>query len=618
MRTVWHFLALVVKKLWRLITFLRTLCCNLIFLLVVAVIAVGTWQFFQPDTHTGRRALLLNIKGTIVDNPSDTSRLTQLRQSLSGADLERSQLNSVFDVVDTIRQAQEDPNISGMVLSLDQFVGGDTPSLNYIGKALKAFRDNGKPIYATGYNYSQAQYYLASFASEIWLAPDGMVDLHGLSVSSLYYKTLLNKLKVSTHVFRVGTYKSAVEPFLRNDMSDAAREANSRWITAMWKDYLSVVAANRRLTPEQLFPPTATLIEEMKKVGGDAARYALTHRLVDKLYTSAQAEKRLSALFGWDKKQNAVRVVSLYDYSSDDDTSSTDNQRIAVLFAEGTIMSGHSIPGAIGGDTLAAQIREARLDPGIKAIILRVNSPGGSVDASEMIRSELAQARAAGKPVVVSMGGMAASGGYWISTPANYIIAHPDTLTGSIGIFGVAFTLENSLAELGVNSDGVSTSPLAQSDITQPMPAETAQLMQLSIENGYRRFVSLVAKSRGQTPEQIDRIAQGRVWIGRDAKANGLVDQLGDFDDAVQKAAELAKLQNWELDWYVKQPGLFDSLLDQFTLSAQALLPQTLSAWLPAPWRNAVEASWREGIQIKQLNDARHRYALCLNCAVVR
>ncbi|KOQ84995.1 signal peptide peptidase SppA, partial [Enterobacter hormaechei] len=244
--------------------------------------------------------------------------------------------------------------------------------------------------------------------------------------------------------------------------------------------------------------------------------------------------------------------------------------------------------------------------------------PGGSVSASEVIRAELAAARAAGKPVVVSMGGMAASGGYWISTPANYIVANPSTLTGSIGIFGVINTVENSLDYLGVHTDGVSTSPLADVSVTKSLPPEVSEMMQLSIESGYKRFITLVADSRKKTPDQIDQIAQGHVWTGQDAKSNGLVDSLGDFDDAVKKAAELAKLKQWHVDYYQDEPTFFDMVMDSMSGSVRAMLPDALQAYLPAPVATAAKAMRAESDKLAAFNDPQSRYAFCLTCANVR
>ena len=573
MRTLWRFIAGFFKWTWRLLNFVREMVLNLFFIFLVLV-GVGIWmQVSGGDSKetASRGALLLDISGVIVDKPDSSQRFSKLSRQLLGASSDRLQENSLFDIVNTIRQAKDDRNITGIVMDLKNFAGGDQPSMQYIGKALKEFRDSGKPVYAIGENYSQGQYYLASFANKIWLSPQGVVDLHGLATNGLYYKSLLDKLKVSTHVFRVGTYKSAVEPFIRDDMSPAAREADSRWIGELWQNYLNTVAANRQIPAQQ---------------------------------------------FGWSKADENYRAISYYDYALK--TPADNGDGIGVVFANGAIMDGEETQGNVGGDTTAAQIRDARLDPKVKAIVLRVNSPGGSVTASEVIRSELAAARAAGKPVVVSMGGMAASGGYWISTPANYIVANPSTLTGSIGIFGVITTVENSLDSIGVHTDGVSTSPLADVSITKALPPEAQQMMQLIIENGYKRFITLVADARKSTPEQIDKIAQGHVWTGQDAKANGLVDSLGDFDDAVAKAAELAKLKQWHLEYYVDEPTFFDKVMDNMSGSVRAMLPDALQAMLPAPLASVASTVKSESDKLAAFNDPQNRYAFCLTCANVR
>ncbi|EBU7255490.1 signal peptide peptidase SppA [Salmonella enterica subsp. enterica serovar Reading] len=618
MRTLWRFIAGFFKWTWRVLNFVREMVLNLFFIFLVLV-GVGIWMQIGNGSNseqTARGALLLDISGVIVDKPSTNHRLGALGRQLFGASSDRLQENSLFDIVNAIRQAKDDRNITGIVLDLKNFTGADQPSMRYIGKALREFRDSGKPIFAVGENYSQGQYYLASFANKIWLSPQGQVDLHGFATNGLYYKTLLDKLKVSTHVFRVGTYKSAVEPFIRDDMSPAAREADNRWIGELWQNYLHTVSANRQISPQQLFPGAQAIIDGLTSVGGDTAKYALDHKLMDALASSADVEKALTKQFGWSKTENNYRAISYYDYSlkTPADTGGT----IAVIFANGAIMDGEETPGNVGGDTTASQIRDARLDPKVKAIVLRVNSPGGSVNASEVIRAELAAARAAGKPVVVSMGGMAASGGYWISTPANYIVASPSTLTGSIGIFGVINTVENSLSSIGVHSDGVSTSPLADISMTKALSPEVQQMMQLSIEYGYKRFITLVADARKRTPEQIDKIAQGHVWTGEDAKANGLVDSLGDFDDAVAKAAELAKLKQWHLDYYQDEPTVLDMVMDSMTGSVRAMLPEAIQAMLPAPLVSAANTVKAEGDKLAAFNDPQNRYAFCLTCANVR
>lgn len=616
MRTVWRFIAGFFKWTWRLLNFVRELVLNLFFILLVLV-GVGIWMQLSSTTeHSTRGALLMDISGVVVDKPSPSSKLSVIGRQFFGASSDRLQENSLFDIVQTIRQAKDDRNITGIVLDLKNFAGGDQPSMQYIGKALREFRDSGKPVYAVGDSYSQAQYYLASFANKIWLSPQGVVDLHGFATNGLYYKTLLDKLKVSTHVFRVGTYKSAVEPFIRDDMSPAAREADSRWIGELWQNYLNTVAANRQVTAQQIFPGAQGVLDGLRKVDGDTAQYALDNKLVDNLGSSADIEKAMTKAFGWSKADNNYSAISMYDYAVK--TPADTGSSIAVVFANGAIMDGEETPGNVGGDTTAAQIRDARLDPKVEAIVLRVNSPGGSVSASEVIREELAAAKAAGKPVVVSMGGMAASGGYWISTPADYIVASPSTLTGSIGIFGVINTVENTLDSIGVHTDGVATSPLADMAMTKALTPEVQQMMQLSIENGYKRFITLVAQSRKSTPEAIDKIAQGHVWTGEDAKANGLVDSLGDFDDAVAKAAELAKVKTWHIDYYQSEPTFFDMVMDNLSGSVRASLPQALQAYLPAPLANATNAVKAESDKLAVFNDPQNRYAICLTCANIR
>lgn len=618
MRTLWRFIAGFFKWTWRLLNFVREFILNL-FLVVLILICTGIYfQFSSSSTpaEPQKGALIVDLSGVVVDKPSVSNKLSKIGRQLLGSSSDKLKENSLFDVVDAIRQAKGDANITGMVLDLRDFAGADQPSLQYIGKALREFRDSGKQIYATGDSYSQAQYYLASFANKIYLSPQGTVDLHGFATNGLYYKSLLDKLKVSSHVFRVGTYKSAVEPFLRDDMSPAARDADSRWIGELWQNYLNTVSANRQITPEQLFPGAQGVLDGLQKVGGDTAVYAKDSKLVDELASRSLVDQQLTKIFGWDKQAKDYKGTSIYDYQVKDNGSTDGN--IAVIMANGAIMDGDETAGSVGGDTTAMEIREARLDPKIKAIVFRVNSPGGSVTASETIREELAAAKEAGKPVVVSMGGMAASGGYWISTPANYIIASPSTLTGSIGIFGVINTVENTLDSIGVHTDGVSTSPLADISTTKALPPEVQQMMQMSIENGYKNFLGLVAHSRNKTPEQIDQIAQGHVWTGTDAKANGLVDAMGDFDDAVAKAAELAKLKDAKLSWYQDDPNFMDLLFSQMDVSVRAALPETLKAWMPAPMVDVMASMRNQPGLFDNLNDPQNRYAMCLTCAQVK
>lgn len=616
MRTLWRIISGPFRWCWRLLNFIREFILNL-FLIVIIVACLGIYlQLHRTAPDAGKGALLVDLTGVVVEKPSVNSKFSQIGRELLGASSNRLQENSLFDLVDMLRQAKTDNNITGLVLSLKDFAGTDPTSLQYIGKALREFRDSGKPIFAIGDSYNQSQYFLASYANKIYLTPQGAVDLHGLATNNLYYKSLLDKLKINAHIFRVGTYKSAVEPFLRDDMSPDARAADSRWLGQIWQHYLDTVAANRQITPQQLFPGAPAMLASLKAADGDTAQFALQNKWVDQVASRYAIETELTKTFGWNKQKKAINAVSMYDYQVQAKAQKGD--QIAVIIANGAIIDGTETPGSVGGDTTASQIRDARLDPDIKAIVFRVNSPGGSVSASEVIRSELEAARIAGKPVVVSMGGMAASGGYWISTPANYIIAGPSTLTGSIGIFGVINTFENTLSNVGVHTDGVSTSPLADLSITKALPPEFSQMMQLNIENGYKNFITLVGKARHKSPEDVDKIAQGHVWIGSDAKDNGLVDQLGDFDDAVAKAAELAKSKEYYLNWYAEEPSLFDMLLSQTSASIYAHLPVMIQAWLPAPVSQISSLFSAQPGLFSNLNDPQNRYAYCLSCGDIQ
>ncbi|CUX97000.1 signal peptide peptidase SppA [Candidatus Hoaglandella endobia] len=614
MHILWRIVFSPFKWGWHLLNFIHKFILNVFLLIIIiAAVGIGLKIYYLPIKLT-KGALVMDLTGTVVDKPAMNNRLRQWGHELLGTSRDRLQENSMFDVVDKLRQAKNDANITGLVLSLKNFSGADQASLQYIGKALSEFRASGKPSYAVGDSYSQAQYFLASYTNKIYLTPQGAVDLHGIATNNFYYKSLFDKLKINSHIFRVGTYKSAVEPFLRNNMSDAAREADSRWVGKLWQHYLQTVATNRHITPQQLFPGSQEMLSRLYEVDGNPAQFAFNNKWVDEVASRSAIETAMVKAFGWNKRQKDFNGTSMYDYHPTKKTmTQQQDEQIAVIFANGAIVDDPETSGLVGGNTISDQIRDARLDPAIKAIVFRINSPGGSISASEVIRSELAAARTAGKPVVVSMGGMAASGGYWISTPANYIIASDSTLTGSIGIFGVIHTVEGSLDSIGVHTDGVATSPLASMSLTKTLPAELLQMMQLNVENGYHNFLALVAQARHKTPEEIDKIGQGHVWIGSDAAQNGLVDALGDFDDAVSKAAELAQLKQYTLHWYLAKPGLMDFLLSQTRALMYTLLSTVSQTWLPAPVSQMADhLKIGAGIGLNW-NEPQNRYAFCLS-----
>lgn len=600
----------VIKSIWKIINLIREIFLNLIFLIVIILIfgVISLIKEAQTEEITPQQgALLVDLEGVIVDNTFYSDEIYALQNKIYGKKVNTSRENSLFELIEKIAQATTDPNIDSIILKLDNFVGTDMSSLQYIGKYLTKFKEAKKPIYAIGSNFNQSQYYLASYADKIYLTPLGAVNVYGLSANNLYYKTLLDNLKVNTHVFRVGTYKSAIEPFIRNDMSDEAKSNTSRWLNLMWDNYLADISTLRKKAASQLVPEPDVMLSQIKAAGGSMTNYALSNGLID----------NIASYYEFEDEVVSQDTVSIYDYKLKNNQQQTAKKpRIAVVFVNGTITDSGNSSGVAGSQDIVEQLRYIRQDlnkNNIQAVILRVNSPGGSVDASEAIRSELEALQDYEIPIVVSMGGMAASGGYWISTASNYIVASPNTITGSIGIFGIIPTFENSLSHIGVYSDGVSTSPLANQNMAQNLPDELNQLMQLNIDNGYNSFISLVAKARNMTTEQVDKIAQGQVWLGVEASKNGLVDKLGDFDDAVEMAATLANLTDYEIDWQKPEGSWFSD----FYTGLIAILP-----------KSTAEVVFEQLPQAKQLqeqislwdkfHDTQNRYIYCLNCADVR
>ena len=600
----------VIKSIWKGINLIREIFLNLVFLIIILLIISAISlikETKKQDIIPQYGTLIMDLEGVVVDNSLYSDEVYELQNKIYGKRVNLSRENSLFDLVQKISQATSDPNINSMLLKLDNFVGADLSSLQYIGKYLDKFKAANKPIYAIGSNFNQSQYYLASYANKIYLTPLGAVNVFGLSANNLYYKTLLDNLKINTHVFRVGTYKSAIEPFIRDNMSEEARSNTSRWLNLMWDNYLNDISAERKKAPIQLVPSAEKMLSELKSVNGNMAKYALSNGLID----------TISSEFDFELEAKIKQKVSIYDYRLKEDAEETDKEpKIAVVFVNGTITNGANSSNVAGSQDIVKQLRDIRTKlnrDNIQAVVLRVNSPGGSVDASEAIRSELEALRRYQIPIVISMGGMAASGGYWISTASDYIVASPNTITGSIGIFGIVPTFENSLSHIGVYNDGVSTSPLTNNSLTQNLPDELNQFIQMNIDNGYSTFISLVANARNMTSEQVDHIAQGQVWLGSEASKNGLVDKLGDFDDAIDMAATLADIPNYKIDWQKPEGSWFNALYSDMI----AMMP-----------KSAAEVFFEQIPEIKQIKqqvslwdkfqDAQNRYIYCLNCADVK
>ncbi|WP_407506827.1 signal peptide peptidase SppA [Vibrio parahaemolyticus] len=615
MKKLFKFIGLIFKGIWKSITFIRLALANLIFLLMIAV-------FYFAFTYTGEGrpviekefALVMNLSGPIVEQRRYVNPMDSVAGSLLGNEMPKE--NVLFDIVDTIRYAKDDAKVSGLVLALRDLPETNLTKLRYIAKALNEFKASGKPVYAVGDFYNQSQYYLASYADKVYMAPDGGVLIKGYSAYSMYYKTLLEKLDVSTHVFRVGTYKSAIEPFIRDDMSDAARESATRWVTQLWSAFVDDVTTNRNINAKVLNPTMEELLTEMKSVDGDLAQLAVKMGLVDELATRQDIRTLFAKEFGSDGK-DSYNAISYYDYLATIRPDYTlANHDIAVVVASGAIMDGQQPRGTVGGDTVASLLRQARNDEKVKAVVLRVDSPGGSAFASEVIRNEVEALKKAGKPVVVSMSSLAASGGYWISMSADKIVAQPTTLTGSIGIFSVITTFEKGFSKLGINTDGVGTSPFSGDGITTGLSEGASQAFQLGIEHGYKRFISLVGSNRDMTVEEVDKVAQGRVWTGQDALSFGLVDQMGDFDDAVELAAKLANVTDYGIYWVEEPLSPTELFLQEFMNQVKVSLGVDATSLLPKSLQPVAQQFEQDASLLQSFNDPKGQYAFCLNCQV--
>ncbi|ASC56616.1 signal peptide peptidase SppA [Vibrio vulnificus] len=615
MKSLFKLIGLVFKGIWKAITFVRLALTNLIFLLSIAL--VYFIYFYGHDTQPQVEqpsALVLNLSGPIVEQSLYINPMDSFAGSLFGEDIPKE--NVLFDVVDTIRYAKDDEKITGLVLSLRDMPETNLTKLRYIAKALNEFKASGKPVYAVGAFYNQSQYYLASYADKIYLAPDGGVMLKGYSAFNLYYKTLLEKLDVTTHVFRVGTYKSAIEPFVRDDMSPAAKESATRWLTQLWGAFVDDVANNRKIDPKTLNPSMEEFLSQLKSVNGDLAALSIKLGLVDELATRQQLRAQLAEKFGA-SGDDSYKAISYYDYRATmRDNFDVNADDIAIVVASGTIMDGQQPRGTVGGDTVAGLLRQARNDDKVKAVVLRVDSPGGSAFASEVIRNEVQALKDAGKPIVVSMSSLAASGGYWISMSADKIIAQPTTLTGSIGIFSVITTFEKGFNKLGIYTDGVGTSPFSGEGISTGLSKGASQAFQMGIEHGYQRFISLVGNNRDLSLDAVDKVAQGRVWTGYDALQHGLVDQIGDFDDAVAEAAKMAQLENYNLYWVEEPLSPTEQFIQEFMKQVKISMGVDIQSILPPGLQPVAQQMEQHASLLQNFNDPKGYYAFCLNCEV--
>ena len=542
--------------IWRGVDRLRRASINLLFLGVIAVI-VASWWSSQIEPLPTDAALVIAPNGTLVEQRSVRSPISVLQ----GGDGIRQVL--LRDVVDAIRNAATDPRIKVLILEPDGLSGAGLSKLEEIGAAVADFRKAGKKVYAWGKNYNQTQYHLAAQADEVYVNPDGYVLLTGFGRYPTYFKGLFEQIGVKMQVFRVGTYKSFVEPYTRSDMSPEDRDATREYLDAAWQAYQADITAARPKAGARITRYVGEAPELLAAADGDAAKMALDAGFVDGLKSADEWRDFVRGLVGPAADGKGFKHVDLATYIGRvREEAPHPAARVGVVVAQGAIVDGEQPPGVVGGDSVAGLIRQAREDDAIKAVVLRIDSPGGSATASEVIRRELALTRKAGKPVVVSMGSVAASGGYWIAMAADEVWASPTTITGSIGIFAMLPDLSGPMAKLGLTVDGIGTTPLAAGlDPRRPLDPQIGKLLQSSIEHGYKRFLTVVGEARKMSPEAVDQVAQGRVWMGIQAKEKGLVDKLGGLDAALKAAAARAGLTDYDVSYVEKPLSPRDQLL---------------------------------------------------------
>ena len=449
----------------------------------------------------------------------------------------------IEDVSRALELAKSDPKIELVRLELDELAPTPLAKLQDLRSAIEAFKVSGKHVIASGHAFSQSQYYLAATADKLYLHPMGLIELTGCAFYQNYFKSALEKLNVDIHLFRAGEYKSAAEPLVRNDMSESARSANRAWLGTLWEAYKSDIATMRKIDAGRIQTILDAPSKYLTEHDGSLGRLMKAEGLVDELADLHDADSYIASLLH-EERYKDVSTIGYKAYLKATDVvipESPSTNLIGVLTASGNIVNGKQPTGTIGGDTIAGLLRDARFDERIKAVVLRIDSPGGSALASEVIRKEVERVKAAGKPVIVSMGSVAASGGYWIATPADEIWAQPTTITGSIGVFGLMGNVDRGLNSIGIHTDGLGTTAIAgglRSD--RPLSPELAKMFQMGVDDTYREFIDHVSEGRKMDPVRADQLAQGRVWSGVDAKKLGLVDELGDLKAAVKAAAKRA------------------------------------------------------------------------------
>ena len=575
---MFKFIKLFFKGCWKILSGIRAVVANLLLLFIIIVIfsAIAT----SPTPPVAKKsALVVAPSGVLVD---------QLTYSPSPMDLlnppqEHAPETLLRDQIKAIHYAKTDPEITGMVLQLDFLEAAGISKLEELGNAITDFKTSNKPVIAIADSYSQQQYFLASYADEIYINNFGSIFLTGFGVYRNYLKEAADKLSLKFHIFRVGDFKDAIEPFVRTDMSVASREHNSFWLSQLWERYTTTVERNRQLDKGSIDTFITQMDTNLNALNGDSAVLAKNAKLIDGVVSRTESYDILRQKFGTTKKDNHVRSINTKNYLASKMAFPALNQtNIGLIVASGTILDGYQGNGSIGSESFSDLVEQARKDKSLRALVIRIDSGGGSAFASEVIRDELLKAKQGGLPIYISMGSMAASGGYWIATAGDEIWATPATLTGSIGVWGLIPNVSDSMNRLGIYSDGVGTTPLADAmHPERPMSPQAQRIIQSSVDHIYKGFITRVATARNRSPEDIHNIAQGRVWSGESALELGLVDQLGSLDELIQSIARKQDLSSYSVKLIepelTMEEMIIRSIVDGASTSSQALLDQSLS-----------------------------------------
>ncbi|HEV7357047.1 MAG TPA: signal peptide peptidase SppA [Steroidobacteraceae bacterium] len=597
--------------IWRILEGIRKVLHLALMLVIFGFVLAALHTSIPIVPRTA--ALVIAPQGELVEQLSGDSVRRALGEASGGPDPE----TLLRDVMDAIAAAKTDSRIKLIVLDLDQLGASGLSKLQEIGTALRDFRASGKRVIAMGDSFSQAQYYLAAQAGEVYLDPMGEVSVHGFSYYRMYYKDAIDKLQVDSNVFKAGTFKSYTDQFSRSDMAPAEREETSVWLESMWSAYSQDVTRSRSLPPTALKDFIAAQPDSLQAVNGDMAKMALQRGLVTALKTRRQVADELKGLVGESDNNHSFNGIGVTQYlaavRSKHALKSKSDAKVGIVVASGEIFDGRQLPGAIGGESTSDLLRDARYDTAVKAVVLRVDSPGGSEFASEKILREVQALRKAGKPVVVSMSSYAASGGYYIAAAANQIYASPTTITGSIGVFSYIPTFQRSLEKLGVKVDGLGTTPLAGDlRLDRALGPVTKQLLQASVDHAYQQFLRRVADGRKKSVEDVDKIAQGRVWAGVDAQRIGLVDHLGGLKDATDAAAKLAELgSDYDVDYIETELSLREQLLMQ--IRSEGVRVGQLAGLIPqrGDIERILDPLLEQARVLARLKDPRGLYSYC-------